>query len=327
VLLRLFGRTPRQREVETWARFVENMSAREFIDALVKSKGYADNKAVRTHWPPGHFFSPVVDPDRVVDYWKMCRASEPQAIAGINFRLDAMNEFWIKNKQFISETPFREEPDGQNRYYYGIGPYPVGDAVTLRAVINHYRPRRIVEIGSGSSTACMLDSAEHAGLADLQITCIEPYPARLRRMLREGDGDRVRLYEQELQGMPLDVFRELEENDILFIDSTHVLKTGSDVHYELFYIIPTLKPGVLVHWHDCRFPFEYSPIQVFQKNYSWNEAYAVRLLLMDSTRLQIVFYSSLFAHLQNDLVTETLPVFLRNPGSGLWVKVVGPTKT
>lgn len=323
VLLRVLGRTPTEREIEAWGRRLrDGMEARAFLKRLVRSRHFTETKYVRTKNPPGHFASPVVDPDQVRDYVATARDVRPEDIAGIEFPLDAMAEFWRRNRDFIASTPFAAQPSPPNRYYYGGGPYNYEDAITARPMVGHFRPRRVIEIGSGFSSACMLDAAEHAGIEDFHLTCIEPYPKRLKSILRPDDeGTRVTLHERPVQGMPLDMFRALEPNDFLFIDSTHVLKTGSDVHYELFYILPVLKPGVVVHFHDCRWPLEYSDIQIFQKNYSWNEVYAVRALLMDSTRYKVFFSGSLFAKYYHDLVAEVSPDFLRNPGSALWLTV------
>jgi len=82
-----------------------------------------------------------------------------------------------------------------------------------------------------------------------------------------------------------------------------------------------LKPGVIVHFHDCRFPLEYSDKQIFEKNYSWNEVYAVRALLMDSTRYKVFFSASLFAIERRQMVQRVSPTLLRNPGSALWLRV------
>jgi hypothetical protein len=323
LLLRVFGRTPTRGEIDVWGqKLLDGMDARAFVNQLVRSRRFNEIKYVHSKNPPGHFFSPVVDPDEVRDYVAMARDVEPHDIAGIEFPLEAMAEFWRKNRDFIASTPFTEQPSPANRYCYRGGPYSYGDGITARAMVGHFRPRRVIEIGSGLSSACMLDAAEHAGIEDFHLTCIEPYPARLKSVLRPDDeGTRVTLHERPVQGMPLDMFRALEPNDFLFIDSTHVLKTGSDVHYELFYILPALKPGVLVHFHDCRWPLEYSDIQIFQKNYSWNEVYAVRALLMHSTRYKVFFSGSLFAKHHRKLVAETAPAFLRNPGSALWLMV------
>ena len=126
-------------------------------------------------------------------------------------------------------------------------------------------------------TASLLDTADELSLRP-RITCIEPYPERLRSLLRTAD--EVEILETPVQKVSLSRFAELGSGDILFIDSTHVLKSGSDVHYELFEILPSLQPGVAVHFHDLPYPFEYPLQWVFEENYSWNEAYAPRAFLI-----------------------------------------------
>jgi hypothetical protein len=114
----------------------------------------------------------------------------------------------------------------------------------------------------------------------------------------------------------------LERNDILLIDSTHVMKTGSDVHFELFHLLPRLKPGVLVHVHDVVFPFEYPTQWVFDENYSWNEAYALRCFLMFNSAFKVLFWSSLYARTYTDAIRGEFAPFLRNPGSAIWIERV-----
>lgn len=323
LLLRVLGRTPQTREIDAWERRMKLLQGAEtFVEQLMASPQVRKTKHVRTKNPPGHFFSPVVDPDQVRDYVDQNRRAGPEDLGGIDFHLDDMRAFWIRMRDVIAATPFPDSSDPAFRYNFSGGPYGVGDATTLRAMMADLRPKRIIEIGSGYSSACMLDTADELGLDAFSLTCIEPYPDRLRSVLRQSDHTCVTIVENGGQMHPLDAFRQLEENDILFIDSTHVMKTGSDVHYEIFEILPVLKPGVVVHFHDCRFPLEYSDIQIFQKNYSWNEAYAVRALLMYSNRFQVIFSGSLFAQVEPDLVEETFPKYLRNPGSALWLRVI-----
>jgi predicted O-methyltransferase YrrM len=321
LLVRAFGRLPTDTEMTGWAGKLERgVTARAFLAQLTASKAFQANAQVGSKTPAGHFYSPVVDPETVRDYVAMNRAAGLEGLKGIDFPIEAMAEFWRANADFIAATPFTEEPCAENRYSYMGGPYPHGDGITLRTMMHHYRPQRIVEIGSGYSTACMLDTIDHLGLSALDLTCIEPNPQRLFSILRPQDQGRITFHQQNVQDIPLDVFRALRRNDILFIDSSHVLKTGSDVHYELFYILPNLAPGVLVHFHDCRFPFEYSDRQIFVKNYSWNEVYAVRALLMYSTRFKVIFHASLFNELHPEM-TAISPAFRHNPGGAIWVQV------
>jgi predicted O-methyltransferase YrrM len=320
LLVRAYGRAPTDRELNGFAAKIDaGMPAHVFLRQLTGSRGFQANPQIGSKTPAGHFYSPVVDPDAVRDYVEMNRAGGLDAIKGIDFPLADMLAFWQQNAATIAATPFAAEPDGINRYCYTGGPYPFGDAVMLRAMMHHYRPRRIIEIGSGYSTACMLDCADHFDLP-LDLTCIEPYPDRLFSILRDGDNARLQLHRTFVQHIPLDTFRALQCNDILFIDSSHVLKTGSDVHYEMFYILPALAPGVIIHIHDCRFPFEYSDKQIFVKNYSWNEVYAVRALLMYSTKFKVIFHNSLFAEMHPEACEISAP-FQQNAGGAIWIQV------
>ena len=324
MLVRVFGRAPTDAELAFWSARLNDpgCSARAFFDQLAASLPYADNVQAGAKAPPGHFYSPVVDPDTVAGYVAAGRKAGLAGLHGIAFPLDDMAAFWRAHADFIAATPFANAQDGVHRYNYTAGPYRYGDAVVLRAMIHHHRPKRIIEIGSGYSTACMLDTIEELQLEQLRLTCIEPNPERLLGALRAEDRARVTLLRRQVQEVELDVFRALERDDILFIDSSHVLKTGSDVHYALFHILPALAQGVLVHFHDCRFPLEYSDRQIFVKNYSWNEVYGVRALLMYSTRFRVIFHGSLFAEAYPALAAIS-PAFRTNPGSALWMQIQG----
>jgi predicted O-methyltransferase YrrM len=316
------GRAAAPGEVQHWlSNFHDVASVGRLVASLAAAARKTKSEQVPVTYPAGHFYSPVVDPGTVRDYVARSMQTRPEEIAGIDLDLEAMRAYWMAHREVLAATPFSDEPNGRDRYYYQGGPYPYGDAIMLRAIIAAQRPRRIVEIGSGFSTACMLDSLDHFGLQHTRITCIEPFTARLRSVLRPGDDARVEIIERPVQGLGLETFAALEANDVLFIDSTHVLKTGSDVHYELFHILPTLKQGVLVHFHDCRYPFEYPSEFIFQRNYSWNEAYALRAFLMYNSKFRVFFYNSLFAKHAGNLVAATCPAFLRNPGSSIWLMV------
>jgi hypothetical protein len=318
----LLRRKPNAAELARWVAVLQREgSAHALFKRFVASPEYrAKNTAVPTRFPPGHYHSPVVDPETVKDYVAVSSMLRPGDIAGIKISAEGMLQFWRENLDFIRCTPFPEAPTPQYRFRYEGSPYPYGDAIMLRAMLRAKHPARVVEIGSGFSTACMLDSADEIGLSDLAITCIEPYPERLKSLAREGDFKRITLIEQPVQKVSLDVFRQLKAGDILLIDSTHVLKTGSDVHYELFSVLPSLAPGVVVHFHDCQYPFEYPGKWIFELNYSWNEVYAVRAFLMYNDRFRVLFWNSFFARRFRKEAAQDYPTFLKNSGSSLWIE-------
>jgi hypothetical protein len=110
---------------------------------------------------------------------------------------------------------------------------------------------------------------------------------------------------------------------VLFIDSTHVSKAGSDVNHELFEILPRLKPGVLVHFHDVFWPFEYPEAWTFESRRSWNEIYLLRAFLSGNREYEIVFFNDYFRARHGD-AAAAVPKFAQNPGGGLWLRKVEP---
>ncbi len=287
---------------------------------IMASDEFRIKKGVRTQFPTGHFHSPVVDPGTVSDYLTQEILLRPDEIAGMQLDVASMYALWLDNLDFVQTTPFGPTPTVENRYGYSGGPFPIGDGIALRMMIRNHRPKRIIEIGSGFSTACMLDSAKHAGLVDMSITCIDPNTARLRRMLRKEDHDRVEIIEAPVQAVDPAIVDILAPNDILFIDSTHVVKTGSDVHFEFFRLLPRLRAGVIVHFHDVMYPFEYPRKWVVEDNYSWNEAYFLRSFLMYNQAFSVVFWNSLFARYYSREVSNEFAPFLQNPGGSIWLK-------
>ena len=157
-------------------------------------------------------------------------------------------------------------------------------------MLRFHRPNKIIEIGCGYSSACTLDTVDRYLNGDCQLTFIEPFPQRLLDLIGDA-AKRVRILDHPVQDTPLGIFEELSSGDILFIDSTHVLRPGSDVCFELFQVLPRLARGVLVHFHDMFWPFEYPRSWIVQENRSWNELY-VRAFLMYNKAWEIVMGTS-----------------------------------
>jgi Methyltransferase domain/Domain of unknown function (DUF4214) len=317
----LLKRSPAEHELQGWTAAALKSSSIQIMELFAKSPEFRKRQGVPTFFPAGHFHSPIVNPDEVADYVARNAKLEYDKIAGIGLDLPKMERFWTAHQELFRDAQFPETKSQSGRFYYSDSPFPYGDAITLYAILGSQRPRKLVEIGSGFSTACMLDSADRLGLSALEITCIEPYPSRLKALLRPNDYERLTIIESPVQRVPLEALVSLSRNDILFIDSTHVLKTGSDVHYELFDILPALPSGVLIHVHDCPYPFEYPSAWIFRDNYSWNEAYAIRAFLMYNDRFEVFFWSSLFWRTYMDEIRKINSKFLVNPGTSIWLLV------
>lgn len=275
---------------------------------------------VKMFVPPGHFYSPIVDPAEAGKHLdKLAGAPLPDSLPDIALNRAEMGETWQRLLPFLNDIPFRDQPTPPLRYRFDNPAYGPGDGSILHAMIRHHRPRRLIEIGSGWSSACTLDTVERYLYNECALTFIEPHPELLRSLIGEA-ANTVAILERPVQETPLEVFEQLQAGDILFIDSTHVLRTGSDVCFELFEILPRLARGVLVHIHDMFWPFEYPRAWAVDDNRSWNELYAVRAFLAQNHAWRILMFNDYFGRIERPLIEATYPAFLRNPGGALWLE-------
>jgi predicted O-methyltransferase YrrM len=197
--------------------------------------------------------------------------------------------------------------------------YGPADASVLRSMLLDRRPQRVVEIGSGYSTAVTLDVAEEA-LPDLEITCVEPYADRLRSRLRAGDRDRLTLVERPVQEVePARLVEGLEPNDIFFIDSTHVVKAGSDVAHLFLHTLPLVPPGVVVHVHDIFWPFEY-PDEWLRLGRDWTESYLLQAFLAFNGAWEVLLFNSWLWAEHPELAAPGTEA--EHPGS-IWLRRIG----
>lgn len=239
---------------------------------------------------------------------------------------EIQNEFANLFIEFYQEIPFSEKKNNHDRYYFDNLYFTYGDAISLYSMIRIFQPKRIIEIGSGFSSAEMLDINDRFFAYRMRLTFIEPYPERLLMLLRDQDGEIVTIKEKRVQQVPKDIFSELSANDILFIDSSHVAKTASDVLYILFDILPCLSAGVLVHFHDILWPFEYPNIWI-NEGRAWNEAYFVRAFLQYNTTFEILFFNSFMEVHHSKFLLDRLPLMLKVPSikttlgnTSLWLR-------
>jgi len=154
------------------------------------------------------------------------------------------------------------------------------------------------------------------------MTFIEPYPDRLRRLLKSHDEGATRIIERKVQEVPIDTFSSLRAGDLLFIDSTHVMKCGSDVQFLMFEVLPQMPVGVFVHFHDVFYPFEY-PAEWLLKGIYWNEDYFLRAFLSYNKEWEIFFFNTYVAAAFKDFLLEKMPLCLKNTGGSLYIRRTG----
>jgi hypothetical protein len=184
-------------------------------------------------------------------------------------------------------------------------------------------PKRIIEVGSGMSSAVMMDVNDQFFENKIELTFIEPYPDLLREVLRAEDQAQNTILVDKVQNVPMTEFEALEENDILFIDSSHVSKMGSDVNFLFFHVLPKLKKGVFVHVHDINVHFEY-PWEWIKEGRTWNEAYLLRSFLMFNNSFSIQYFNSYMAHYFRKEINKSLPFMehQENSGCSIWLQKI-----
>jgi len=269
-------------------------------------------------YPPGHYGSTIPSRREIDSRETELFSSSMEALPGIDLNVDRQLGLLHEFSQLDESITLHRQPAEEARYYCENTIFRLGDAVVLQCFLRHFRPRHVVEIGSGFSSAVMLDVRDEL-LQDLRMTFIEPYPARLERLMREQDRDGCTVIEKKVQDVPLDVFHGLGPNDILFVDSSHVLKIGSDLSTIFFTIFPALKPGVLVHIHDIFWPFEY-PKEMLNEGRNWNEAYVARSFLQYNDTFEVVFFSSYLETAHADAIQGKLRGFREQAACGLWLR-------
>jgi len=269
--------------------------------------------------PPGHFYSPIPSRDEVRrDEKKIFRI--PEEVAGVDLNLQEQLLTLAALADYYKELPFHAEKAAGLRYWFENSMYSYSDAICLYAMIRHLKPRQIVEVGSGYSSCVMLDTNELFFDQRISCTFIEPNPREFLSLLKVGDLQTIDLVPSRLQEVSLDRFTSLSANDILFIDSSHVSKVGSDVNYLIFEILPVLQSGVYVHFHDVFYPFEYPKQWIYDLGIAWNEAYLVRSFLQYNAAFRIAFFNTYLEHFHEERFKELMPLCLNNKGGSLWLR-------
>jgi hypothetical protein len=276
---------------------------------------------------PGHFYSTIPDLNEVKKKADAIFGNE--TIADVDLNLDNQFRLAVELKQYAASIPYAFKgpiaSDTRYRYSRKNAFYNYSDVIFLFCILLHFKPSRIIEIGCGSSSAIMLDTNEHFLNGKIQFTFIDPYPQGLIEKLNPTDRKTISILENKIQDVPLSLFQALAPGDILFVDSSHVSKSGSDVNHILFNILPVLKPGVLIHFHDIFFPFELPREWVLKYHFYWNENYLLRAFLMNNSAYEILLFNTLLQKKNRQWFEAELPDCLideLNTGS-IWLRKKG----
>lgn len=239
---------------------------------------------------PAHYYSPVPQTKSLPgDTWTRC-SELPGVRANAQKQLALLATLARRFRKEYQAIPARK-PEGSPpyTYYSSNGYFDDIEGYILYSIVRHFRPRRVIEIGSGNTTYLFAQAIARNRKSDpryrCDLTAIEPYP---NEVLRAGFPGLTRLIDKPLREVPLSEFQKLGRNDILFIDSSHVLKIGSDVQREILEIIPRLGKGVLVHFHDIFLPMEYPRNWVEEMNRYFTEQYLPQAFLEFNDSFEIL---------------------------------------
>jgi len=276
--------------------------------------------------PPGHFYSPIPDYEELKSLGSHFNKNVKE-IPGIDMREEEQLALVETFSDFYRELPWQKNDEQHRlRYHFDNIYFSYGDAVALYSIMRNFQPNKIIEIGSGYSSAAMLDVNQLFFSNKIDFTFIEPFPDRLNSLLRDEDLQGSALINKTVQQVDSSNFKKLEDGDILFIDSSHVSKTGSDVNFLIHHILPMLSSGVIIHFHDILWPFEY-PKKWLKSGRAWNEAYLVRAFLQYNPSFEVLFFNSFLEQHHRKRLREKLPLMLRQPpakmtfgNSSLWIR-------
>lgn len=269
---------------------------------------------------PGHYYSPLVNPSEFIELKN--KGTKNLKFPEINYnekeQLETLNAF----RSYYNELPFLAAPNNDFRYYYSNDFFSYSDAISLYCMTRKCKPKKIIEIGSGFSSALILDTNEIFFDSKIELVFIDPNTERLKGLLKENEQSTI--IEKKIQEVDNEIFSTLSAGDFLLIDTSHVAKSGSDVNHIYFNILPLLKKGVNIHIHDIFFPFEYPDKWIIKENRSWNEIYLLRAFLAYNEKFKICYFNSFMENKYKQLIESEMPLMLRrennNVCGGIWLQ-------
>lgn len=192
------------------------------------------------------------------------------------------------------------------------------DAEFLYAALRHFKPKAMIEVGSGWSSLIAAEVNRTHLKSSMSFSCIEPYP---RQFLIDGVDGITQLVRERVEDVELRFFDQLNDGDVLFIDSSHVSKVGSDVNYLFFEVLPRLRPGVMVHIHDIFLPDEYPKVWVIDQGRNWNEQYLLRAFLQFNRSWEVMWTSHFMGTRHTAATQATFPRYPELGGGGsFWLR-------
>ena len=284
-----------------WLRFAKFYSINRLLVTAWMTRKIGIVPIVNHYYEPFYFYDQITQGAR--------------NLSEIDFRIDDQKSL-LKKFNFYNELS--KLPIEENKplsFYHENGSYGYADADIYYSIIRFFKPRRIVEIGSGFSTLLALEAKKNNDFEgnQLEIECIEPYEMQWLEELP------VIVSRKKVQDVSLATFENLKANDILFIDSSHIIKPGGDLLFEFFEILPVLKKGVIIHFHDIFTPFHYPTLWVRDHQRLWNEQYLLEAFLSNNSNYQVLFSGAYFFDKFKEDMLAVFPRIKNSGGCSFWL--------
>ena len=262
-----------------------------------------------------HYYEPLFNPKQLSKPLHTDR-SLPGIDFKINSQLDLIRKFSYQNE--LKKFPNKKPGKNNLQFYYENGSFPSGDAELYYSIIRHFKPNKIIEIGSGFSTLIALEAIKKND-NNCKISCIEPFEFS---WLEELD---IEVFRNRVELVPPQFFDQLAENDILFIDSSHIIRPQGDVLWEILELLPRLNNGMLIHFHDIFTPHDYPLEWLTEELRLWNEQYLLEAFLSFNNSFEIVISMQHLTLRHRSKVIQAFPVLAsdkeRKPGS-FWIRKI-----
>jgi len=295
---------------------------RSDLKSLVRGRLRSGEPGVAHRFPLGHYYSPLPDNRELAQepHRSLVWPENPRETPGVDWngelqRSLARDVFAAQERLAFAE---RETAD-PTVYWTANDQYPALDAWVLEGFLRYLRPKRMIEIGSGfSSLVSARVNREFLG-GSMRFTSIEPYP---RAFLQEGVPGITELRVELVQETPLELFETLEDGDVVFVDTSHTVKTGGDVAWIYGEVLPRLRSGVVVHIHDAFIPGDY-PEQWVMEGWGWNEIYLIKAFLAFNSGFEVLFGVQWMLQNHPELIDEAFPGFpdhRERAGGALWLQ-------
>lgn len=254
---------------------------------------------------PNHFYWPIPD----IASLEKRQWPEKAMPAGVDLRMpEQVNLLQYFAMKYGSEWTFPEHPVDGMVYHYNNGLFESVDSEIAYSIVRHFAPSRIIEVGGGYSTRILAaalrknfhETGKHGELITIDPYC-DPALSNLSTIIRKP-----------VQEVDLDLFQTLGENDILFIDSSHVISVGSDAVFEYLEIVPRLRKGVVLHAHDIFLPSDYPREPVLKNMCFWSEQYLLQSFLSLNPSFEVLWGSSAMQAFHSDILDEHFPRWSRS---------------